>query len=140
MKTPRDILFQRHAGADAKLNQIRRDVVVQIQPAPTARCQPLPLRALVTLWRELVWPSRRVWGGIAAAWILMLAVNEAIHDGGPSRQAQASPPTTELLQAAQAQRRMLAELTDPGFARTLDRPRIERPRPQSWRETEIALT
>ena len=140
MKTPRDILFQRHQAAEDKLNQIRRDVVAQIQPAPTTRREPLPLRALLTLWRELFWPSRFAWGGIAAAWFFMLVVNQTTHNTDTSVRAQVAPPSTEMLQAAQAQRRMLAELADPGSERKADRSRNERPRPHSRREIEIALT
>lgn len=140
MKTPRDILFQRHQAADDKLNQIRRNEVAQIQSAPTTRRELLPIRALLTLWRELFWPSRFAWGGIAAAWFFMLVVNQAIHDGGTSASAEAAPPSTEMLQAVQAQRRMLAELADPGLERQIVRSRNERPRPHSRREIEIALT
>jgi hypothetical protein len=138
MKTPRDILLQRHQAAEDKLDQLRRNVVAQIQSAPTTRREPLPLRALLTLWRELFWPSRFAWGGIAAAWFLMLVVNQTIHDGGTNAHVEAAPPSPEMLQAAQAQRRMLAELADPGFERKIGR--SERPRPHSRRETEIALT
>jgi hypothetical protein len=111
---------------------------------PTAteprRLQKWPGWAVTKLWSELFWPSRFAWGGIAAAWFLMLVVNQVSYDGSSSVRAQIPPPSPELLQAAQAQRRMLAELADSGFERKMDRARNEQPRPHSRRETEIAFT
>src|SRR5579859_352756 len=46
---------------------------------PTA---PLPVRKpfVVTLWRELFWSCRRVWGGLAAIWLAVVVINTAIDD------------------------------------------------------------
>lgn len=72
MKTPREILLQRHQAADAKLNQIRREVIAQLEKPPVARAEWLPLCALLKLWRELIWPARRIWAGLATTWVFIL--------------------------------------------------------------------
>jgi len=92
------------------------------------------------LWHELFWPSRYAWGGFAAVWRTMLVVNESIYDGGTSAQAKAAPTSAEIIQAAQAQRRMLAELADSTLNYEADRVRTVRPRPHSQRQREIAVT
>jgi len=107
--------------------------------AASPRLRAWPMLAVAKMWRELFRPSRFAWGGIAATWLFMLIVNEAIHGGGTSTQVQAAPPTADVLQAAQAQRRMLAELSGHGLDLKIDHSRSERPRPHSRRETEIAF-
>jgi hypothetical protein len=98
-----------------------------------------PVLGGVKLWRELFWPSRYVWGGIAAAWLTMLAVNESIYEGGTSAQAKTAS-SAEVIQAVQVQRRLLAELAGPVVEREATRPKNDRPRPHSQRETDFALT
>ena len=69
MKTPREILLARHRAAEPKLDAIREAVLAEALnvPAP-GQPAPRPSRAGVfsvgmTLWRELILPSRRAWSG-----------------------------------------------------------------------------
>lgn len=111
MKTPREILFRRHDAADVKLDALRREVVAQLPPTPSARHEPLPLYIALTIWRELILPARRIWAGLAAAWALLLVANTQI--SSPPRataSAQNSAPT-KLWLKYQEEKQLLAELT-----------------------------
>jgi hypothetical protein len=83
-------------------------------------------------WREWLWPSPRAWGGLAAAWVIILALNTA-RLATPAGVASVSPPPSrEMIMALSAQRRDLAELlgdaqeTSPATKPAPPRPRSER--------------
>ena len=67
-------------------------------------------------WRELFWPSPYAWAGLAALWLVVLALNftTAKTDSNPSQIAAAKPvrwsPDTRLALAQHL--RLRAELTD----------------------------
>jgi hypothetical protein len=111
MKTPREVLFHRHQAAEAKLDQIRREAVAQVLPAPTTPSESLPLRALLTLWRELILPARRTWAGLAAAWILLLVANSQSSDAPRAAAVAQNNAPVELWQKHQEETQLLAELT-----------------------------
>lgn len=111
MKTPRDILFQRHQAADVKLDQIRRAVVAQVQPVSPPRHEPLLFRAPLTLWRELILPARFTWAGLAAAWALLLIANAGLSDRRPALSAANDTKPAELWQKYQEEKQLLAELS-----------------------------
>jgi hypothetical protein len=73
-----------------------------------------------------VLPSRRIWAGLACAWIVIAVLNLA--SSGPSTEvvSQAKSPSDEELRALVEQRQMLAQLigplTEPAQARKSDPP------------------
>jgi hypothetical protein len=82
MKTPREILLKHHQTAEGRLDQIRQGVVAGIRRQETsanarsaARELPLLAAAALKLWRELVLPSRGIWAGLAAVWLVILGYN-----------------------------------------------------------------
>ena len=82
MKTPRDILLAQHRAANPKLDAIRRAVVTEKlnhqatkEPSWALNFVTFFLRGSKTLWSELILPSRRTWSGLAAVWLLIVAVN-----------------------------------------------------------------
>lgn len=92
------------------------------------------------VWRELVWPCRHIWTGLAAAWVVVLAVNFSIQDKSEIV-AEKSPPTTpEMIMTWQQQERLLAELTGPKEMRTAAPPKPFSPRPSSERRFEMLIT
>jgi len=97
MKTPRDILFARHQAAAPKLDDIRCEVVRQLNNKETKEQSQAPFFVawffccLDKIWQELFLPSRRVWSGLAAVWLLILAVNVAQHDASPAGNMTAAP-------------------------------------------------
>ena len=82
MKTPREILLARHRAAETKLDQIRQSVVAEMtrrerssDELASPRESPLLAAAALKLWRELVLPSRGIWAGLAAVWLVILGYN-----------------------------------------------------------------
>src|SRR5213083_2284582 len=64
-------------------------------------------------WRELLWPCPQAWAGLAAAWVLILALNAATREPVQVVTAQSTPPAREVLMALKERRRLLAELAGP---------------------------
>jgi hypothetical protein len=116
MKTPREILLKRHQTVEPKLDRMWNK---SLAPAVAAVCDRrdskynLFLAAGWALWRELVLPSRRVWAGLACAWVLIAVLNLASAEPATKAVSQAKPPSGEELRALIEQRRMLAQLIGP---------------------------
>jgi hypothetical protein len=90
MKTPREILFDRHRAAEPKLDALTRCVVNNI--AVSSACPSFSLCSLPqSFWREVILPSRRLWAGLAAAWVVILAANLDFRAGSPRLTASISP-------------------------------------------------
>lgn len=139
MKTPHDILFERHQDSKPKLDMIRSDVVALCRearrPAPFGN---ILKTFLLLLWRELIMPSRRTWAGLAVTWVLILAVNVALRDPGqPGSSIKVSAPD---LMSFQDQQKILNELlADRSLPVDGDRRQSFSPRPRSER-TFVAMT
>lgn len=130
MKTPREILFARHRHAGPKLDEVRRNALATLQPR---RSEGLSIGAVLgRAWLELIWPSRRAWAAMAVLWLGVLVANLEMKATSRSVPAQRSAPTRELVQAFQAQQRMLAELLPPAQPPSVQAPRLS-PRPRSER-------
>lgn len=119
MKTPSEILFERHASAQSKLNGIRQSVVAQV--AGTRQT-----------WRERVIPLRWHLAGMAAVW----ALAALLHFERPS------PPSTlvaensgskprDFLVALLENRRQLAEMMDSAVSEVPPTPQPFVPRRRS---------
>jgi len=81
-------------------------------------------------WQEVIWPSRRVWAGFAAVWLMILAGNFSLRDHSQTSDAKFSPQT--MLMAFKDQQRILAELLpDHSLPRDADRQRIFSPKPRT---------
>jgi hypothetical protein len=133
MKTPREILLKRHRSVEPRLDRMWAENL-----SPELRSEGAPTRANVflavgwTLWRELIWPSRRIWAGLACAWVLIAVLNVASFEPAPQVASKARPPSGEELRALVEQQRMLAQLIGPlsepvyNQKRTSPGPRSER--------------
>jgi hypothetical protein len=137
MKTVRELLFQRHQQATAKLDRMREHVLSEaFQPAPCSHRKggdvrsPLLLRLFLTIWQELIWPSRFAWGGMAAIWAALFVVN--LEMKGPPRQRLGSTRAVAASQTFAEQRQLLVELLQPVNPTPADRPRAK-PQPRSER-------
>lgn len=82
-------------------------------------------------WRELLWPCPQAWAGLAALWVLILALNATPDDSALDRttQAQSGPPSPQLRLALQMQRQLRAELMELSTATSSQE--AETPRPRS---------
>lgn len=119
MKTPRQILFERHADAQASLDALRQSVVAPM------RQRRRPWREL--LWQELVLPIRTLLAGLSIAWALILALHLTSRGPSTERVPHALPPS--FVREIAAQQRILTALLGlrPAEAPEPAEPRSERP-------------
>ena len=125
MKTPRQILFERHADAQASLDALRHSVVAPM------RQRRRPWREL--LWQEIVLPIRPLLTGLAVAWALILALHLTAR--GPSTERRPQPLPPSIAREAVAQQRILTSLlglrpsepAEPAEPTEPAQPRSERP-------------
>lgn len=112
--TPHEIILQRHQSAESKLAAIRPEDLAAIARAG-AQPKPGPSVAWMArqFWREALWPWRRVWTGVAGAWVVIIGLN--LTAGGSSgKPAQASVwSNVQVLIAVRDQRLLLAQLLAP---------------------------
>ena len=122
MKTPREILLARHQPAEPKLDAVRRSVVGELQNEATKEQRShLPVVSLFLkcshkLWRELIWPCRRTWAGLAAAWLVIAVFNLSHSNERQIVAAKATAPPGEMRLALQEQHRVLAEIIGPSLS------------------------
>ena len=111
MKTPREVLLSQHRNVEPKLDRMWRATLrrgLRNGADATERVPPAKL-----LWRELIWPCRRIWAGLACAWALIIAVDLASSEPAARATVKVAPPSREEMQALVEQRRMLAQLIGP---------------------------
>jgi hypothetical protein len=140
MKAPRDILLARHQAIEPKLDAIRHSAVAAIGERGISTDRVHKRRSPTVaamfwriLWRELIFPSRRIWAGLAAVWILIFAVNFSIRDNSHIV-ARKSPPAAEMIMAWRQQQRLLAELNgSPASPADAERQKTFLPKPRTER-------
>jgi hypothetical protein len=137
MKTPREILLEQHRPVKSKLDAIRSEVVAQCREGRRVAVAKSVLTYLpLLLWRELIFPSRRTWAGIAAAWALILVVNFSLRDPGQGGAAKVTAPE---MMSFQEQQKLVNELLADRFVPVdFDRQKTFTPRPRS--ERVVVLT
>jgi hypothetical protein len=142
MKTPREILLEQHRSAAPKLDAIRREVVVDLN-IQDAKAQSWAVKIATSclagsnkVWLELIWPCRRIWTGVAAAWILILIVNFSQRDAVSSVTGKPIHSCTVMVSWQVQQRWMNELLADRSAPPEVDRIRSPAPRPRT--ETSAA--
>lgn len=60
--------------------------------------------------RELFWPAPQAWAGLAALWLVVVALNFANREAAPELQVRDAPPSLEMLRLLKQQEQMFAEL------------------------------
>jgi hypothetical protein len=147
MKTPREILLARHQTAEAKLDRIRRDAVL-VAADVNRRSAPLreftfaatAVRVLAIFYRELIWPCRRTWAGLAAVWLAILAFNLPQAERGQIASAKATTSPAGMRVALLEQKRLLAELIGPvSQLSPAESPRRPKGQPRSERRLELRI-
>ena len=87
----------------------------------------------------LLWPHPRAWAGLAAVWLLIIAVNVSQRDPAPKLAKTAAPESPEVIVELKKQQRLFAELVGPRETRDADRPRNFKPKPRGECE-QILMT
>lgn len=111
MKTPRDLLLERHRQQVPALDQLRERVISQELGEAIARpCQNAAPNWLATLCDWLNF-QRAAWSGLAALWCVILGLNLAAErEMGTSVTASAPTDSAQFLAALQENRAQLAAL------------------------------
>jgi hypothetical protein len=121
MKTPRELILERHRAIETKLERIRpEELAAQAREALASTVHPNPTGQEAGLWAvarefwmESIRPWRRAWIGMAAAWIVILVSFAATHDTPQTARVKVSPPSPELMAALREQRQMMLQLFEP---------------------------
>jgi hypothetical protein len=120
MKTPREILLKRHRSVEPRLDRMWADSLapkLRLELSSATAVEPVHQKLLFAvgwkLWRELIWPNRRIWAGLACAWVLIIVLNVASYEPSPQVADKAKPRSREEMRALIEQRQLLAQMIGP---------------------------
>jgi len=137
MKAPREILLKRHQLASRKLDTLRVEALSSVRSHRSqaarhdvGRERALPLRAVLAVWRELIWPCRKIWAGVAAAWLLILPINFQILDMTGSTRRGVGIDSPDIRAFVAERDRLMAELGETIPPLPPPQPAASRPRSQ----------
>jgi hypothetical protein len=85
---------------------------------------------LIEWCKDMVWPCRRIWAGLATVWLVLLGVNLTQHDPGRT-EARKTQPSPEMVRAYLAQEGFLVELRRPARKAEVKRPKPAVTEPRS---------
>lgn len=149
MKSPREILLARHQAAAPKLDRIRHTVVAEIYIKDAKKrsgsmnfaswCLGCSQALCWKLWLELIWPSRRTWAGLAAAWVALAVFNLAQTEPARPVLAKSTTSPAELRMAFAEQQRLLTELIGPPLQPVPAEPPRRKPADQPRSERRLQL-
>jgi hypothetical protein len=140
MKTPRELLLERHRQANPQLDALRDRAVADMKVS--RREGQSRFVRLAESCREFLRIPRIAWAGIGAAWTVIIALNIASSEkpATPLVAAATGSPkrSPEILQALREQKRLFAEMVgaagefmDAETPRFIPRPRSERSIPNA---------
>ncbi|MGD0206198.1 MAG: hypothetical protein ABSC89_01100 [Verrucomicrobiota bacterium] len=121
----------------------REEILTAAESAATRRPPPVTrpswLSALNSQLSTILWPHPKAWAGLAAIWIVILAVDFSARDKTPVVAEKSSPPSPEVIVELRQQQRMLAELIGPRDIRDADRSKSFVPQPRSERAQIVTV-
>jgi len=139
MKTPREVLLQRHESASDRLDDVRKNALAAAFP-PTRDvepCQPAP----VGFWSQFsaIFQFKAQTGiALAAVWIVIFVLKFATDDEARVAMVKA-PVSREVMAQVRQQKRFFAELAGLREPRDADRPKSSPPQPHSERHSESMM-
>jgi hypothetical protein len=113
----------------------------RLKPAASHSLQPrthwrAKLSRILSGLETTLWPGPRAWASLAAAWLVILAINFANGEREHSVAKRNPLPASEVMLALQEQERVLAELLGTGETPPPAPPRPAAPRPRSQRPND----
>ena len=146
MKTPREILLAQHRAAEPKLDAIRRAVVAEELNNQVTKEQSwgqslvtLFLRCSNLFWRELILPSRRTWAGLAAVWLLIVAVNVLQREPATDRKFSSASSAPTMMSFREQQRWMNELFADRTVTTDAEPPKTFSPKPRTETTKMVAV-
>ena len=140
MKTPREILLNRHREQTAQLDALRIEVIGTLRSNPAPDDRAVPAGFLVQAWRELFVRYRRTWLALGTVWCALGALHVSIDAPESSGLAAGTLPPSAPLEI-NGQPVLYAhspwwEIEPDGWTPRKPAPREEKPpaveRPRSW--------
>ena len=133
MKTPRELMLKRHEAALPKLDALRAAAALPARSQlSTLNSQP------ASLWERLFGPNPLAWAGLAAVWLVLLAVNR--DSNAPKTTDRASQPSeASVAEIVRENRRQMAELLNLDEPQAAATPRNELHPKRSQRRVEVAV-
>ena len=130
MKTPREILLNRHRAAEPALDSIRQGILAgELGRTAAASANATGPGWLTVLWQQLVLPCRSAWVGVAAAWGVVLLLRLAAVE--PARFAEYPTPKRAGATRAELKQQWLLRAELLGIATARPEPPAATPGPQS---------
>jgi hypothetical protein len=126
MKTPREILLAHHRATAPKLDAIRQSAVAAVCDRRDTTDGTTTI--FQTLWRELILPSHRVWSGLAATWLVLIAINISLHDSTPAGKTTSAPV---MMSVREQQRWMDIHFADRSLPVEAEPPKTFSPKPHT---------
>ena len=127
MKTPREILFERHRSAEPKLDAIRQTLLARSRRREEAGAQAAsPIRLLTTAasFRELLLSVRWHLAGMSAALAVAALLNmDPSHTPAQTTGKHSTSSPRQILTALRENRRQLLELIGPPITEPAPAPR-----------------
>jgi hypothetical protein len=136
MKTPRELILERHQPAEAKLKAIR---AADLAGCARSAAQPSRQRppafdfttAAVRFWQETFWQWRRAWIGMAAIWVFILGFNLGGHETLRTASTKPPQPDAQVLAVLQEQKQLLSQLLEPRTPALISNLRTTGPRSEA---------
>ena len=128
MKTPREIILERHRAAEEKLKTIsEQDLAAYAQTAAIKDSEPFVqggLRGLaMRFWVESIRPWRRIWVGCAAVWLGIVMLHMASGESIPSATIEAARPNPQVISVLLQQKQLLVQLLEPSSSPKATQPK-----------------
>jgi hypothetical protein len=133
MKTPRELLLERHRGAERKLAAVRRAALATVE---TREPDGAPMS-----WREWLRSLRWHAAGLGAAWLFLLLLNLGAHRAPEIMAAippARIPPPQVIMASLRENRRQLSALMEPD-APAAEPQKAFPPGPRSDRREEMLM-
>ena len=145
MKTPREIILAQHRAAEPKLDAIRRLAVAELNHQDTKAQSWMAvfvswcLRGSNVFWSELILPSRRTWAGLAAAWLLIVAVNVLQREPVTAGKFSSASSAPTMMSFREQQRWMNELFADRTVAADAEPPKTFSPKPRTETAKVVAV-